>query len=166
MIFTNNFSIFLKSQVILIQKSISIKMETAEKTSITIETTVKLPIEKVWKYWTSPEHIIHWNNASEDWFTPKAENDLREGGKFLYRMEAKDGSAGFDFGGVYDDIKTNELITYTISDGREVKISFRTNGIETKIAETFEVENTHPIEMQRTGWQSILNNFKKYTETN
>ncbi|MBA3705188.1 MAG: SRPBCC domain-containing protein, partial [Bacteroidetes bacterium] len=89
-------------------------MATTEKTTITVETTVNAPIEKVWKLWTSPEHIIKWNNASDDWHTPTAENDLRVGGKFVFRMEAKDRSNGFDFWGVYDQIKPNELIMYTM----------------------------------------------------
>ena len=90
---------------------------TSEKINITVEAIVNAPVEKVWKLWTSPEHIIKWNNASDDWHTPKAENDLREGGKFLSRMEAKDGSFGFDFGGVYDVVKNNEYIEYTLGDG-------------------------------------------------
>ena len=139
-------------------------METKEP--ITIEATVKAPVEKVWKYWIMPEHITKWNSPSEDWHTPSAENDVRVGGKFSSRMEAKDGSFGFDFGGVYDDVKTNELIAYTIGDGRKVKVTFSTNGNETKVVETFDPENINPIEMQRGGWQAILNNFKKYTEAN
>ena len=139
-------------------------METENKT-ITVENTVKAPIEKVWKFWTEPKHIERWNNASDDWHTPHAENDLRIGGKFLSRMEAKDGSFGFDLGGVYDVVKENEYIEYTLGDGRKVKISFTTPGNETKVIETFEAENSNPIEMQRTGWQAILDNFKKYTET-
>ena len=136
------------------------------KQEITIETTVKSPVAKVWEYWTKPEHIIKWNNASDDWHTTKAESDLREGGKFSSRMEAKDGSFGFDFGGVYDKLKENELIEYTIGDGRKVKITFSNNGTETKVVETFEAENTNSIEMQKGGWQAILDNFKKYTESN
>ncbi len=116
-------------------------MET--QNTITIETTVKAPVEKVWKTWTSPEDIIKWNNASDDWHTTKSENDLRAGGKFLARMEAKDGSAGFDFGGIYDEVKTNELIEYTIGDGRKVKVIFSANGDQTKVTETFETENMH-----------------------
>ena len=139
-------------------------METQAKT-ITVENTVKAPVEKVWQFWTLPEHITKWNNASDDWHTPFAENDLKTGGKFLSRMEAKDGSFGFDFGGVYDDVKINQVIAYTIGDGRKVKINFSPNGDETKIVETFEAENTNSIEMQRGGWQSILDNFKKYAET-
>jgi len=136
------------------------------KQEITIETTVKSPVAKVWKYWTKPEHILKWNNASDDWHTTKAESDLREGGKFSSRMEAKDGSFGFDFGGIYDKVKENELIEYTIGDGRKVKITFANNGTKTKIVETFEAENTNSIEMQKGGWQAILDNFKKYTEAN
>jgi uncharacterized protein YndB with AHSA1/START domain len=142
------------------------KMETAAKTAITVETTINAPVEKVWEFWSSPEHITKWCNASDDWHTPRAENDLRTGGKFLSRMEAKDGSFGFDFGGVYDDVKTNELIEYTIGDGRKVTIHFVPTGNETKVIETFEAESTNPIEMQRGGWQAILDNFKKYVEAN
>lgn len=141
-------------------------METANKAKIAVENTVKAPVEKVWKLWTTPEHITKWNNASDDWHTPRAENDLRAGGRFLSRMEARDGSFGFDFGGVYDEVKTNELIAYTMGDGRKVKITFINKGNETKVIETFEAENQNPIEMQRGGWQAILDNFKKYAETN
>jgi uncharacterized protein YndB with AHSA1/START domain len=134
--------------------------------AITIANTINAPVEKVWKFWTSPEHIVKWNAASDDWHTPRAENDLRKGGKFLSRMEAKDGSFGFDFGGVYDDVRTNELIAYTIGDGRKVSVSFSPSGNETKIVTTFEAESVNPIEMQRGGWQAILDNFKKYVESN
>lgn len=139
-------------------------MESTNKNFITVETTVVLPIETVWKLWTSPEHITKWNNASPDWHTPRAENDLRPGGKFLSRMEAKDGSFGFDFWGVYDEVIKNEKIAYTMGDGRKAKIIFSNNGKETKITESFEPENENPAEMQRGGWQAILNNFKKYAE--
>ena len=142
------------------------KMETKNRTTVTVESTIKAPVEKVWKYWAGPEHITKWANASDDWHTPFAENDLREGGKFLSRMEAKDGSMGFDFGGVYDKVKQNELIEYTIGDGRKVIVHFTSNGNETKVIETFEAEDTNPIEMQRGGWQAILDNFKKYAESN
>jgi len=139
-------------------------METTDKTAITVETTIKAPIEKVWQLWTEPEHIIHWNNASDEWYTPKAENDLRVGGKFNSRMEAKDGSFGFDFEGIYDEVKTHELIVYTIADGRKVNITFSRKEGQTLVTEVFEAENTHPIEVQKGGWQSILDNFKKYAE--
>ena len=141
-------------------------METTHSTTITVENTVNAAVEKAWKCWTSPEHIIHWNNASDDWHTPVAENDLRNGGKFFSRMEAKDGSMGFDFEGVYDEVITNELIAYTLGDGRKVKITFSREGGQTKIVETFETENENSIELQRGGWQAILDNFKKYTEAN
>lgn len=140
-------------------------METNAKT-ITVETDVKAPIDKVWDYFTNPTHIIRWNNASDDWHSPKAENDLRVGGNFNYRMEAKDGSFGFDFGGVYDAVTENKYIEYTIGDGRKVKVSFDTTGDNTHVTENFEAENTHSFEMQKGGWQNILDNFKKYTEAN
>jgi uncharacterized protein YndB with AHSA1/START domain len=141
-------------------------MEATSTTKITVETTVKAPVEKVWRFWTLPEHITKWNAASDDWHTPFAENDLRVGGQFKSRMEAKDGSFGFDFGGTYNDVKTNELIEYTIGDGRKVIVHFAANGNETKVTETFDAEGTHSVEMQRGGWQAILDNFKKYTEAN
>ena len=141
-------------------------METANKTKITIEATVNAPVEKVWKLWSAPEHITKWASASDDWHTPRAENDLRTGGKFSSRMEAKDGSMGFDFGGVYDNVRENELIEYTMGDDRRVIINFMGKGNETKIVQTFDAEETNPVEMQRGGWQAILNNFKKYAESN
>ena len=141
-------------------------METTNTKTITVEATVNAPVEKVWEFWTKPEHIVKWNNASDDWHTPRAENDLRVGGSFLTRMEAKDGSFGFDFGGVYDDVQENRYIEYTIGDGRKVKVDFTSEGNATKVVETFETENTHSIEMQRGGWQAILDSFKKYTEAN
>ena|SRR5258708_5567259 len=139
-------------------------METVSATIITVESTIKAPKEKVWQLWTSPEHITQWSNASDDWHTPFAENDLRVGSKFLSRMEAKDGSFGFDFGGVYDEVITHEHIAYTIGDGRRVVVNFAGNGDETKVVESFEAESTNPIEMQRGGWQNILDSFKKYVE--
>jgi|SRR6185312_11550025 len=139
-------------------------MESTNK-SITVSTIVKTPIEKVWKYWTTPEDIMQWNSASEDWHTPRCENDLRVGGKFFSRMEAKDGSFGFDFGGVYHDVIEHKLISYTMGDGRKVEINFWDEGDATKIIETFEAESTNSFEQQKAGWQSILDNFKKYAES-
>ena len=136
-------------------------MEQLEKIQITVQTTINARVEKVWKLWTSPEHITKWNNASEDWHTPYAENDLQAGGKFLSRMEAKDGSMGFDLIGTYDFITTNESMEYTLGDDRKVSINFTSAGAQTSIIETFEAETTHPIEFQKGGWQSILDNFKK-----
>ncbi len=139
-------------------------MESSNKTKITIQASIQAPVEKVWELWTKPEHIIKWSNASDDWHTPRAENDLRKGGKFLSRMEAKDGSMGFDFGGVYDEVRINKQIAYSIGDGRKVDISFNGNGNKTDVVETFEAESTNPVEMQRGGWQAILNSFKNYAE--
>lgn len=135
------------------------------KSSISVETNIKVPVEKLWKLWTNPEDITQWNHASDDWHTTTAENHLNVGGKFLYRMEAKDGSMGFDFDGTYDKIVPNKLIEYTMSDGRKVKVFFSATNEETKVIETFETENNHSAEIQRAGWQSILDNFKKYTES-
>ncbi|KIX20236.1 polyketide cyclase [Flavobacterium sp. 316] len=136
------------------------------KTKIKITTLVNASKEKVWRYWTEPKHIIKWNNASEDWHTPKAENDFTVGGKFVYTMASKDGSMSFDFGGTYNEIETNEKIVYTIDDNRIVEILFESTDNQIKITETFEAETQNPIEMQQTGWQAILDNFKNYTENN
>ena len=133
---------------------------------ITITTVVRATATKVWDYWTNPTHIVNWNNASEDWHTTRAENDLKPGGKFLSRMEAKDGSLGFDFGGIYDEIVISKRIAYTITDGRKASIDFEEENGQTKIVETFDAENINPIEMQKAGWQNILDNFKNYVEEN
>lgn len=137
-----------------------------EATKVTVQSNVNAPIEKVWDYWNAPEHITKWNSASPDWHTPKSENDLRVGGRFTSRMEAKDGSFGFDFGGTYDEVIPHEKISYTMDDGRKTDIIFTNEGGQTKVVETFDAEATNPIEMQQGGWQAILDNFKKYTETN
>ena len=135
------------------------------KPLITVESTVNASVEKVWEFWTTPKHIEKWNNASDDWHTPYAENDLRIGGKFLSRMAAKDGSFSFDFEGIYSDLKQNEAINYTMADGRKAKISFVEEENSTKITEIFEAEAANSIEIQQGGWQAILDNFKKYVET-
>lgn len=139
-------------------------METTARTKITISASINAPIEEVWKRWTHPEDIVGWNHASDDWHTPRAENDLSRGGHFNYRMEARDGSFGFDFSGVYDLVIINKQIDYTLDDDRIVKILFTAAGDQTEITETFEAEGTNAIELQRFGWQSILDNFKKYAE--
>jgi uncharacterized protein YndB with AHSA1/START domain len=139
-------------------------MEATAKKQITVETTVHAPIDKVWESWTEPRHIVQWNTASPDWHTPRAENDLRAGGKFLSRMEAKDGSFGFDFYGVYDEVKPKSLINYTIGDGRKVKNSFTPVGDSVKIVTVFEAEEVNSPEMQKGGWQAIMDSFKTYTE--
>jgi|SRR5690606_14949604 uncharacterized protein YndB with AHSA1/START domain len=140
-------------------------MTTENKTRITVEATVNAPVEKVWACWNEPQHITKWAFASDDWHAPYSENDVRTGGKFKTTMAAKDGSFSFDFAGVYDNVVPNKVIEYTMPDGRQTSILFESNGNTTKITETFDAENENPVEMQREGWQAILNNFKKYTET-
>lgn len=140
-------------------------METVAKTKITVENTIEAPVEKVWELWTEPMHIIHWNHATGDWLTPYAENDLRVGGRFMYRMESRDGKNGFNFGGEYNSIELYKHIEYTIGDGRRVRVTFDPKGTGTRVAEIFEAESSNPVEMQQEGWQMILNNFKKYVES-
>ncbi len=132
---------------------------------ISVQALINAPVEKVWKFYTEPKHIIKWDNASDDWYTPKAKNDLKVGGRFLFRMEARDGSAGFDFTGIYNEVKINELIEYSIEDGRKVKIRFAKHNDKTFIKIVFEAESINSIEMQRDGWQAILNSFKNYVES-
>ncbi len=134
------------------------------KKIITVANTINAPVAKVWEFWTTPKHIEKWNNASDDWHTPHAENDLRVGGKFLSRMEAKDGSFGFDFIGIYDEVEESKAIAYTLEDERKVKITFINEGNETKVIESFEAEEENSVELQQGGWQAILDNFKKYVE--
>ena len=134
------------------------------KIKIKVEATVDLKAKLVWDLWNTPQHVMQWNSASPDWHTPKAENNLKKGGRFLYRMEARDGSFGFDFEGTYDQIIDHEKIEYTLDDGRKVIITFREKNGRTHIEEEFEAEGTNPIEMQKNGWQAILNNFKGYAE--
>ena len=141
-------------------------METQEKTRITVANTIDAPVEKVWEFWTKPEHITKWNHASDDWHSPRAQNDLRVGGSFSARMEAKDGSMGFDFGGVYDAVRENEQIAYTMGDGRQVEVHFSKDGNGTRVEETFDAETTNSVELQKSGWQMILDNFKAYSEKN
>ena len=132
---------------------------------ITVETVVAAPLAEVWRAYSTPEDIKQWNTASDDWHTTKAENDLTVGGKFLSRMEAKDGSFGFDFEGIYNSIEPLKKIEYTLSDGRKVFISFVGDQKSTTIFESFEAENENSLELQEQGWQAILNHFKLYTET-
>jgi uncharacterized protein YndB with AHSA1/START domain len=132
---------------------------------ITVKTEVHGSIKSVWESWTLPEHIVHWNFAADSWHAPAALNDLTIGGKFSYRMEAKDGSEGFDFSGVYTEIVEHKVIAYTMDDGRTARVIFEENGDSTIVTEVFEAEQMNPVEMQREGWQMILNNFKRYTES-
>ncbi|MDX2186741.1 MAG: SRPBCC family protein [Opitutaceae bacterium] len=131
---------------------------------ITIETLVAAPVEKVWEAWTTPHAITQWNFASADWHCPSASLDLRSGGKFSYRMEAKDGSFGFDFGGTFSSLAKQERIDLTIDDGRQVTVMFASHPVGTKVTETFEAEGQNSAELQRQGWQAILDNFKHYVE--
>jgi len=137
-------------------------METPSKITVSIVTSI--PLEKAWDLWTLPEHIVNWNFASEDWCAPNATNDLKIGGTFSYRMEAKDGSFGFDLKGTYIAIKPMELIEYNLEDNRKVSIYFESKNNETHVIQTFEAENQNPIELQQNGWQAIMNNYKIYAE--
>lgn len=141
-------------------------METVNKTAITVKTTVKAPVSKVWEFWNEPEHIKNWCFASDDWHAPHAENDLQVGKSFTTTMAARDGSMSFDFGGVYTSVIPQKEIAYTMDDGRKVKIIFTDMEGHTMIEETFDPESENSEEMQRSGWQAILDNFKKYTEAN
>lgn len=136
-----------------------------ERTTVTVKATINVPIEKAWRTWTNPADVTNWCFASDDWHAPAATNDLRTGGRFTTRMEAKDKSVGFDFEGEYIEVIPHELIRYAMSDDRKVEIHFIAKGNQTDIIETFEAENENPVEMQRDGWQSILNSYKNYTES-
>lgn len=139
-------------------------METITKTKIKVETVVNAPVEKVWDLWTDPRHVMHWNFASIDWHTPYAENNLRIGGRFLYRMESKDRKEGFDFYGEYTSIELYKHIEYVTGDGRRVRITFEPKGTGTRVNEIFETETVNPVSRQQEGWQAILDNFKRYAE--
>ena len=139
-------------------------METKELTAITVETVVNAPMEKVWKYWSSPEHITQWCQASDDWHAPYADNDLKDGGKFRTTMAAKDGSFSFEFEGVYTKVNEHEFIGYTMSDGRKVSVEFEAQGNKTKVTETFDPESENSVEMQQQGWQAILDKFAQHVE--
>lgn len=140
-------------------------MKKHDRIKIVISATIKSPVARVWDLWTKPFHIMHWNAASADWQTTYAEADLRKGGKFLSRMEAKDGSFGFDFTGKFTKIELNKCIEYTLDDERFVEVLFIPEGKNTIIKETFEAEEENSVELQKTGWQAILDNFKHYAET-
>jgi len=139
-------------------------MEAKDKIMITVQAKINAPIQEVWKCWTTPGDIVKWNHASDDWHTTHAEVDLVEGGKFNSRMEAKDGSFGFDFYGVYEKIVINRLIECLLGDGRTMHVEFFALDDKTEVIETFEAETMNTIDLQRFGWQAILENFKKYTE--
>ena len=132
---------------------------------LTVTTTVKVSREKSWEYWTSSEHIIHWNFANDNWHCPKADNNLVPGGEFHYLMSAKDNSFSFDFWGTYQNINVEKSLDILLGDGRKIFVSFETSEQGTVITEIFEPESTNPVELQQTGWQMILDNFKKYAES-
>lgn len=134
-------------------------------TKLTVEVTVNSPIQKVWEVWTTPEHITKWCSGDESWHTPSASNDLQVGGKFVTRMEARDGSMGFDFEGVYTKVIENNEIHYAMEDGREVEIYFEEQEDGVKVTEIFDAEDIHSHELQIAGWQHILHNFKKHIES-
>lgn len=138
----------------------------AQGTKITVEATANAPVAKVWKTWNTPEDIMQWNAADPSWHSPNSENDLRVGGTFKHRMEAKDGSFGFDFGGVYDKVELHREISYTLGDGRKATTLFTEQNGKTHIATTFDAETENDPEYQKQGWQAILNNFVKYVESN
>jgi uncharacterized protein YndB with AHSA1/START domain len=135
-------------------------------TKITVQAIVSADTKKVWGYYTNPKHITKWNFASDDWQCPSATNDMRAGGKYIARMEAKDGSSGFDFEAVYDEVIAGEKFTYTMTDGRQASVTFKKLDNKTEVIVIFDAETENPEEMQRGGWQAILNNFKKYAENN
>lgn len=139
-------------------------MNTTEKKTITVDAKINAPVEKVWDYFTSPKHIVNWNFASDDWHSPRAENDIRKGGRFNSRMEAKDGSSGFDFTGTYDTVIPYKLIEYTMDDNRKVQVNFEPVNGQTHVTETFQPEEENSTDLQRGGWQSILDNFKIYVD--
>lgn len=132
---------------------------------VTVGTVVSADVNRVWDAWTKPEQMTKWNFASDDWHCPRAENDLRVGGKLNARMEAKDGSFGFDFEAVYNEVVTNEKISYTMADGRQATTTFEDLGGKTRVTTVFDAEGQNPVDMQRDGWQAITDNFKKYVES-
>lgn len=136
-----------------------------ENEFIEVKVTVRASLDKVWECWNGPEHIVNWNFASDDWCAPRAEVNLKPGGQFVCRMEAKDGSMGFDFRGVYDVVKPMEFIEYTLEDDRKVSIEFLEGEGGIQVIEKFEAENENATELQQAGWQAILNNFKQYVES-
>lgn len=133
--------------------------------AITVEAEINAPLEKVWDYWTNPKHITKWSFASDDWESPHAKNDLKIGGKFSTRMSSKNKKEGFDFEGIYTNIVFHKTIEYVMPDKRKVKVTFEKTPKGIKVTEKFDPESENSEEMQRNGWQSILNNFKKYVES-
>lgn len=132
---------------------------------ITIESRINAPLDRVWAAWNTPTDILRWNAAQDDWHTTRSEVDLRAGGRFVSRMEAKDGSVGFDFSGEYSRVEPMRRIEYRMDDGREVQTGFSEQDGGVHVKTTFDAESENPPEMQRAGWQAILDNFRRYVET-
>jgi uncharacterized protein YndB with AHSA1/START domain len=149
-------------EIITLLTILKLYMDTTN--TITVQTTIEASVEEVWEYWTQPEHITQWAFASDDWEAPSAENDMRVGGKFKTTMAAKDKSSSFDFRGIYSAVIEHQLIEYDMDDGRHVKIEFEDTPAGIKVTETFAPETENSLEVQRGGWQAILDNFKKYTQ--
>lgn len=136
-----------------------------KRKSVTVQTTIQASLEVVWNSWLEPRHVEKWNAASDDWHTPKAINDVREGGRFVYTMAAKDGSVSFDFSGKFEEIIEHKKIVTLLDDDRRVWVNFEQSDNGVQLQETFEIEDENSEELQRMGWQAILDNFKKYTES-
>ncbi|PJZ70958.1 activator of HSP90 ATPase [Leptospira perolatii] len=133
---------------------------------ITVQAAITGDLKKVWDCYTNPKHIIKWNFASDDWQCPWAKNDMKVGGKYSARMEAKDGSFGFEFEAIYDTVVDQKSFSYTMTDGRKATVNFENKDHKILVTVSFDPESENPVEMQRGGWQAILDNFKKYTEAN
>lgn len=140
-------------------------MSTADLQPIMVTAHVDAPLSRTWALWTDPEAVCQWNAASDDWHTPRAENDLRVGGTFSFRMEAKDGSQGFDLEGTYTEVLPQAALAYVLEDGRKVSVRFEAEGAGTRVTEVFDPEGTYPPEFQRAGWQAILDNFARFAAT-
>ena len=130
-----------------------------------VEAIIDRKRDEVWDLWNAPEHITQWNFASDDWCCPRAENDLRVGGRLCSRMEAKDGSFGFDFEAIYDEVLSESRLAYTMTDGRQAETRFEDLGDSTRVTTIFDAESSNPVDRQQAGWQAILNNFKRYAES-
>jgi uncharacterized protein YndB with AHSA1/START domain len=135
-------------------------------TMLTVKVDINASIQKVWDYFTTPQHIMQWNNANTDWHCPGATNTVKKEGQFCYTMAAKDGTMQFDFTGIFDEVLTEELLLITLGDNRKMKVSFASIGDVTEVVESFEPETQNSIELQQQGWQAILTSFKKYVEAN
>lgn len=162
---TDDFKEYMMKTMPLALEKVKALAEGTAKTTITVTAEVNAPAEKVWDCWTKPAHITQWNQASSDWHCPKAENDVRAGGRFSSTMAARDGSFSFDFGGIHDEVIHHKTIASTLDDGRKMQVSFEEKGGKILVTESFEAENINSLELQRDGWQAILNSFKKYTES-